>query len=225
MMLEDCNPLSTVSLHARGSDPSSFEERKIKKVPFVGVVMAASTGGPEALTKVFNMLAPTFRATFFVVQHGPAWMLAQRLKRKTTMRVSLAKDGVRAVPGEIYVAPGSRHLLIESGSLTLRLADNSPEGFIFPSANLLFRSAAKAFGRHCVAVVMTGMGYDGSRGAAIVATSGGVVIAQDPETAGARSMPQTVIEMGIPKSVVALEHIAETITRYVNRLFAEIDLL
>ncbi|MCH8289654.1 chemotaxis protein CheB [Candidatus Poribacteria bacterium] len=197
----------------------------MKSLPFVGVVMAASTGGPGALTKVFNMLAPTSRATFFVVQHGPAWMLAQRLKRKTTMKVNLAKDGVRAVPGEIYVAPGSRHLLIESGSLTLRLADNPPDGFIFPSANLLFRSAAKAFGRHCLAVVMTGMGYDGSRGAAIVAASGGVVIAQDPETAGARSMPQTVIKMGIPTSVVALEHIAETITRYVDRLFAEIDLL
>ena len=197
----------------------------MKCPPFVGVVMAASTGGPGALTKVFNRLPPpTSRATFFVVQHGPAWMLARRLNSETPMTVSLASDGVRAAPGKIYVAPGNRHLFIEPGSLSLRLTDNPSENFVYPSADLLFRSAAKAFGRRCLAVVMTGMGRDGSLGAAAVARAGGVVIAQAPETAGAPSMPRTVIKMGIPKRVVPLEHLAETITGYVNRLFVEAEL-
>ena len=164
----------------------------MKCLPFVGVVMAASTGGPGAFTQVFNKLPPTSRATFLVVQHGPAWMLAQRLRKKTTMKVNLAEDGVRSVPGEIYVAPGARHLFIEPGSLTLRLTDSMPDSFLYPSADLLFRSASKAFGRHCLAVVMTGMGRDGSLGAAAVAAAGGVVIAQKPETAVAPSMPKTV---------------------------------
>ena len=139
------------------------------------------------------------------------------------MEVRLAKDGVRAAPGLIYAAPGNRSLSIEPGSLRLRLTHTPPDNGVHPSADVLFRSAAKAFGQRCLAVVMTGMGSDGSLGAVAVASAGGVVIAQDPKTAGAPSMPRAVIDLGVAKRVVPLASIAATISRYVDALYTPIE--
>ena len=197
----------------------------MKSPPFVGVVIAASTGGPGALMEVFNLLPRPSQATFFVAQHGPAWMVARRLKRKfSTMKVSLALDGVRATPGSIYMAPANRHLLIEPDSLNLRLADTPSEGLLYPSADILLRSAAEAFGRRCIAVVMTGMGRDGALGAAAVSAAGGLVIAQDPKTACAPSMPRTAIRLGVVNRVVPLAHLAATVSHYLNILCASIEI-
>lgn len=205
--------------------PAVAVHRSPTRPPFVGVCVVASTGGPPVLKEIFRSLDAS-RAAFFVVLHGPAWLLeafAQRLQHATAMKVRLAEDGARVAPGEIYVAPGDRHLCVEARSLRLRLIDEPPENYLRPAADPLFRSAAKAFGRHCVAVVMTGLGCDGTLGAAHVAVAGGVVLAQDPETAVAPSMPKSVIKFGLAKRVVPLAKMAATISRYVTTLSVEID--
>ena len=130
--------------------------------------------------------------------HGPAWALesfVKSLQHSTEMKVRLAEDGMYAAPGEIYVAPGDRHLIITPNRLKLRLVDDSPENYVRPSADPLLRSVSKAFGHYCIATVMTGLGRDGASGASHVAKAGGIVIAQEPATAVAPSMPRTVIEM------------------------------
>ncbi len=191
--------------------------------PFVAVVIAASTGGPRALSDLFHSLGVSERAAFFVVLHGPPWMLetfAHRLQRETAMKVLLAGEGVRAAPGTIYLAPGDRHLCLDPSPPTLRLRDDPPENFVRPAADPLFRSAATAFGRHCVALIMSGMGRDGATGSEHVAASGGLVMAQDPDTAVARSMPQTVIDLGLAREVAPVAGLASALGRHIESLSA-----
>ena len=182
------------------------------------MVLAASAGGTDALVGLFRGLAAPLPAAFLVVLHGPSWMLdafAQRLGRECPMKVALAAHGERPTPGEIQIAPGERHLVVEEGTLRLCLLDAPPENRVRPSADPLFRSAAKAFGRRCVAVVLTGMGRDGAAGAAEIAAAGGVVLVQDPATAQAPSMPQAVIDSKAATEVVALEQMPAALERHV----------
>lgn len=188
--------------------------------PCVGVVITASTGGPQALIEVLRGLPATDRAAFFLVLHGPAWMLetfAHRLQQETRMKVHLAADGQQAAPGAVYLAPGDRHLCVQA-DLRLRLIDEPPENFVRPSADPLFRSAARAFGRHCLAVVMTGLGRDGALGAEHIAAAGGVVLAQEPTTAVAASMPQSVIALGVARDVLPLQSLPAAISRHIDAL-------
>ena len=138
------------------------------------------------------------------------------------MKVSLVEDGMPAVPGEIYIAPGNRHLVIVVPPLKLCLLNDPPENYVRPTADPPFRSAARTFARYCIAAVMTGLGRDAASGASHVADAGGIVIAQDPATAAAPSMPRTVIDMGIIENVVPLADIAHTISRNICTLSNEI---
>lgn len=187
--------------------------------PFVGVVVATSTGGPDALLQVFRAVPDSCRAAFFVVQHAPAWMLESfvpRLQQETALKVHLAEAGMRVSEGQVYLAPGDRHLCIVPGKLVIELNQNDEENFVRPAADPLFRSAASAFGRHCVAVVLTGLGRDGTLGAARVAENGGTVLAQDPATTVISSMPQSVISAGLAREVLPLEAIGASIARHVG---------
>ncbi len=191
--------------------------------PFLAVCIATSTGGPETLSTLLRHLPATPMAAFLLVVHGPAWMLetlAERLRPLLAMPIKLAVHGEKLAPGTIYLAPGDRHLLVRPGSLTLDLSDAPQENYVRPAADPLFRSAAQVFGRHCIAVVLTGLGRDGTLGAAQVAGAGGVVIAQDPATAVASSMPQTVIDSGSVTTVAPLERMATTLSDHIRRLTA-----
>lgn len=193
----------------------------VVRPPYVGVALAASTGGPDAISRTLRALPEGTRAAFFAVLHGPVWMMetfVQRLRGRIPMKISLAEEGLRAAPGEILVAPGDRHLSVEPGTFAIRLTGDPLENYVRPSADPLFRSLARAFGRHSLAVVLTGMGRDGSAGADHVAAAGGVVIAQDPSTTVAPSMPQTVINMGIAADVLPLEGIPAAILRRIEAL-------
>jgi len=189
--------------------------------PYIGIAIAASTGGPEAVIDVISQLPPTEDAAIFIVLHGPAWMLESfsgRLQRETRMEVELARDGVAIESGTIYVAPGDHHLQIDPVGLTLELADTPPENFVRPSADPLFRSIAEVFGYFGLGIVMTGLGRDGSAGAASISESGGVVVVQEPSTCVATSMPETVINLGLAKEVVPLNDLANSIADKIQTL-------
>ncbi len=193
--------------------------RNFKLPPFAGVAVAASTGGPDALLQVFRTLPDSCRAAFFVVQHAPAWMLESfvpRLQRETDLKVHLAEEGMRVSEGQVYLAPGDRHLCIVPGKLVIELNQNEEENFVRPAADPLFRTAASAFGRHCIAVILTGLGRDGTLGAARVAEHGGTVLAQDPATTVVSSMPQSVISAGLARQVLPLEAIGASIVGHVG---------
>ncbi len=184
-----------------------------RTAPFRCVCLTASTGGPVTMRNLLQEMAPTERATFVVVVHGPAWMLrsyAGQLARLCKMPVVLAEDGTPLVAGSIFIAPGDRHTIVDEG-LVLRNVDTPPENWVRPAADPLFRTAAAVFGRDAIGVVMTGLGRDGTRGASAIVAAGGFVVVQDPDSCVAASMPESVITAGIPCRVVRTERLASTI--------------
>ncbi|HZE89682.1 MAG TPA: chemotaxis protein CheB [Verrucomicrobiae bacterium] len=197
--------------------------RPAGRPPYVGVVIAASTGGPPLLADLFAAIPSLPIAAFFVTLHGPAWMLgafAERLGRLSPMPVRLAASGMPTRGGEVYVAPGDRHLAVDPTTLGIRLLDDPPESFVRPAADPLFRSAARAFGAQCLAVVLSGMGRDGAAGAAEIREAGGVVLVQDPATALAPSMPRGVLELGLATSSLGPALLPGAIALHASRLAA-----
>lgn len=206
--------------------PAGIPARPISILPpFVGVVVAASTGGPPALTALFRSLPRQCAAAFFVVQHGPAWMLdmfALQLQRDTGFEFLLAREGMVPETSYAYLAPGDRHMCVQASPLALRLNAGAPENFVRPAADPLFRSASQAFGRFCVAAVLTGMGRDGAQGVIEIKSGNGVSLAQDPETAMAPSMPRTVIAARLADKILPLTELGAAIAGEVARLSAEL---
>lgn len=193
----------------------------VKVPPFTGVCIAASTGGPPALLTLFSQIKPTLNAAFFVVLHGPAWMLesfTERIQRETEMKVNLGAEGLIIKPGEIYLAPGDRHMVINPQKLCIHISDGPPENYVKPSADPLFRSVAFLFKSNSVSVILTGMGRDGAVGSGYIAAAGGITIAQDPKTATLSSMPQSIIDLRIAKAIIPLDDIGNTVNKNIERL-------
>lgn len=187
------------------------------------VVIGTSTGGPNALEVVLASVDPTIPVPILVVQHMPpvfTRILAERLDAKSPLRVVEAADGDEAEAGTVYIAPGDRHLLVQSATGArprLVLGDGPPENSCRPAADVLFRSAAETFGSSVLAVVMTGMGQDGLRGVEAIVERGGNAIAQDEETSVVWGMPGFVARAGLASQVLPLEQLAAGINRRVRR--------
>ncbi len=189
--------------------------------PFAGVLVAASTGGPDAIRTIVRSLDSELPAAFFLVQHGPPWMmetLARSLQNDTSLTVHLAEDGMQPAAGELYVAAGDAHMEIDAGSRQVRLTDDPPENYMRPAADPLLRSGARAFGDQTLAVVLTGMGRDGAQGAAAVIAAGGTVLVQDPATTVATGMPKTVIDLGLASRVAPLDEVGQQIIHRIKQM-------
>ena len=178
------------------------------------VVIGVSTGGPNALASLVPALPGDLAAPVLVVQHMPPMftrLLAERLDAGTSLAVREAEDGAPVRKGELLIAPGGRHLEVEAGGAgqaRSRLSDAPMENSCRPSADVLFRTAARAFGGGVLAVVLTGMGADGRLGAEHVREAGGAVLAQDRATSVVWGMPGAVVEAGLADDVLPLPDIA-----------------
>lgn len=169
-------------------------------VSFSAVGIAASTGGPATLVEFFKNIIFDNNISFFVVQHGPAWMIetfAKSLAILSQKEIILPNNFEPVLPGKIYLAPGDSHMTVDSANLHIRLTDTPPENFVKPSADPLFSSLATAFGLKAIGIIMTGMGSDGVAGAVKIKSAGGLVIAQDPDEAVVPSMPLSVLDIHI----------------------------
>lgn len=187
------------------------------ELPAPLVLMTAGTGGPMALQKVFRALKAGHLASFVIVQQGPTWMLeafAQRLQSRTSMPVALIRDGAPIEPGQVGIAPGDLHCVVDENKLCYRLTDTAPTNFLKPSADILFRSASR-FGSQVVAVILSGMGCDGAMGAELIRATGGRVLVQEPRLAEVASMPQTAVDHGRPDAVIPVEHMASTLDSWI----------
>jgi two-component system chemotaxis response regulator CheB len=190
-------------------------------VPFIGVGIAANTGGPYALAKFFEAFPKTDCAAAFIVLQAPAWALeifVLRLQKQTPLKVRFAEDGVIAAPGTVYIARKDRHLTIEPDTFKIRLLDSPPENFCRPSADILFRGLSQAFGHFAIALAMTGIGKDGLLGAAHVKANSGLVLVQDPATADAPYLPQTLIELGTAQQNIPLPNLGEAVYEQIEKL-------
>jgi two-component system chemotaxis response regulator CheB len=186
--------------------------------PYGVVAVAASAGGITALGRLLGGLAKDFPIPVLIVQHldpRHQTIIAEVLGRRTALPVRLAAEGDLPEPGNIYIAPPNRHLLV-SAERTLTLSSSELVHFVRPSADLLFESVAASYGPEAIACVLTGTGSDGAMGASAVRQRGGTVIAQDPELAEFKGMPGAVVAAGVVDFVLPLDEIAPVIRQLVE---------
>ena len=183
------------------------------------LLVGASTGGPQALIKLIAHLdAVTDSAPVLIAQHMPATfttILAEHLSRASAKPVREAVDGEPVLAGAIYIAPGGKHMRVarRNGTAPIALDDGPPINFCKPSLDPLFSSAAGVWGAWNLALILTGMGTDGTDGAVDIVAGGGSVIAQDEETSVVWGMPGSAAEAGLCSAVLPLEQIAPTVVR------------
>ena len=189
-------------------------------------VIGASTGGPSALARLLALLPPDLPLAMAVAQHMPEKFtkaFAERLHRATPFDVREAGVGDALLPGRVLLAPGGRHLrLARTGPLrtgTLRAAVAEPrsgDGRYRPSVDLLFESAAEAWGADVCGVVLTGMGSDGRAGVVAVKKAGGTTLAESERTAVVFGMPKEAVESGCVDEVLPLDEIVERLVEFAS---------
>ena len=182
------------------------------------VAIAASTGGPAALRKVFSSLPGDFGAPIVFVQHiaiGFAEGFARWLDEGSALRVKVAVAGEPLRPGTAYLAPDDHHLGV-SERCTVTLSSLPPVGGFRPSGTALFESVARCYGSAALAVVLTGMGRDGVDGLKAIKASGGSVIAQDEASSDIFGMPAAAIAAGLADLVLPLDFIGARLRSVVS---------
>jgi two-component system chemotaxis response regulator CheB len=181
------------------------------------IVIGCSLGGMNALQVILSNLTRDFCVPIAVAQHRHKKSnesLPAYFRRQTDLRVVDAEDKQWIQAGHVYLAPADYHLLIERNGPRGELSLSVDEAVRYsrPSIDVLFESAADAYKDRVVAVVLTGANDDGSRGAARIKARGGIVIAQEPETAEAPAMPRATIEAVQVDRILRLEDIAPFLT-------------
>jgi two-component system chemotaxis response regulator CheB len=173
------------------------------------VALGASAGGLNALSQILSALPTNFPSSIVVVQHlapGHKSWIATLLGRSTQLKVKQAEHGEILLPGVVYTAPPDEHLLVGPGKI--QLAHSQLVHFSRPSIDLLFESVAGTYGSRSIGVVLSGSGRDGAAGARTIKEAGGITIAQLPETAEFRHMPEAAIETGCIDFILPLGEIA-----------------
>jgi two-component system chemotaxis response regulator CheB len=172
------------------------------------VTIGCSMGGMQALQTIFQTLPADFPLPITVVQHRYRTSnegLPQFLRRHSKLNVVDTTDKEWLKPGTVYLAPANYHLLVERGELSLSV-DEKVE-YSRPSIDVMFESAADAYGSGVVGVVLTGANSDGARGAVRIKKRGGFVIAQDPKTAESPAMPQAAVDATRVDRILPLDRI------------------
>jgi two-component system chemotaxis response regulator CheB len=173
------------------------------------IVVGCSLGGMQAMQVILSGLPDDFCIPIAVVQHRHKQSnegLPAFLRRASKMPVVDVEDKQWIKPGTVYLAPANYHLLVEHGEFNLSVDEAVRHSR--PSVDVLFESAADAYGSRVIGVVLTGSNVDGTRGAERIKRRGGVVIAQDPATADAPEMPEGVIAAGVVDQILPLQDIA-----------------
>jgi two-component system chemotaxis response regulator CheB len=161
------------------------------------LVIGGSAGSIEALNHILPALPARFPLPVLIVVHLPPerdCALASIFSDKCFLRVKEAEDKERFEPGVIYLAPPDYHLLVENSG-TLALSSDEPELFCRPSINVLFESAADAFGSDVVALILSGANSDGANGLKAICEAGGKALIQAPGTANSTAMPEAAAKM------------------------------
>ncbi len=182
------------------------------------VVIGVSTGGPSALGAILPELPPGFPLPVLVVQHMPPLftrLLAERLHATCRLPVAEASQADPVEPGKILIAPGDFHLKVASCGSGVRVClDQSPPlNSCRPAVDALFASIGEVYGGAVIAVILTGMGQDGLRGAEILKAQGASVVAQDEASSVVWGMPGAVVNAGLADRVLPLDQVVPEILR------------
>ena len=183
--------------------------QKNSGIQFRAVVIGASTGGVSALKILLGELPVDFPVPVLVATHISPDSddgLAVLLDTLCAIRVKEADEQEPLVPGTVYLAPANYHLLVERGG-NLALSIDPPVNFARPSVDVLFESAAEAYGAELIGIILTGAGSDGSKGLLKIKNRGGMAIVQAPADAEMDSMPRSALQLLKADHVVPLKGI------------------
>ncbi|MEW6982823.1 chemotaxis response regulator protein-glutamate methylesterase [Colwelliaceae bacterium 6471] len=210
---------ANVRKHHHTSAPT---ERLMFKTTEKIIAIGASTGGTEAIREVLVNL-PVDSPGIVITQHMPPGFtrsFANRLNDLCRIQVSEAQGGERIMPGQAYLAPGDKHLVVVKSGADYRLAlDDGPRFSNHkPSVDIMLRSIADQVGQNAIAVILTGMGKDGAMGIAEIAERGGYTIAQDEETSLIFGMPAAAIRTGKIRQILPLNKISEQLIKVLNAM-------
>jgi two-component system, chemotaxis family, protein-glutamate methylesterase/glutaminase len=186
------------------------------------LAIGSSTGGPQALFKVFEGLRDWLEVPIVVTQHMPKMftrILAEHISKVAGRLAVEGEEGMAVEAGRVYVAPGERHMLFrKDGARTvIHLTEDAPENFCRPAVDPMLRSLAAVCGGHVLATILTGMGQDGMTGCQAVVEAGGTVIAQDEATSVVWGMPGAAAAAGVCTAVLPIDGIASQIRTLFGR--------
>ena len=182
--------------------------QKATRPKFDLVVIGCSLGGMKALQEIFKHLPADFPVPIAAVQHRhrtSAEGLPAFLRKSTPLPVVDVEDKQWIRPGAIYLAPADYHLLVEKGEFSLSV--DAAVSYSRPSIDVLFETAADAYQKRLIGVLLTGSNSDGKRGVERIKHRGGFVIVQDPSTAEAPEMPSAAIGTGLVDRILPLDRI------------------
>lgn len=182
------------------------------------VVVGASTGGPSALREMLGQMTAPFPAAVVVVQHVPAafcGVLASDLARLSALPVTEYRRGDRLANGEVRIAPGGLHFILEANGQARLDPDDGAEHC--PSIDLAMESAASVYGEQATGVLLTGMGADGARGLAAIRRRGGYAMVQDPATCVVPAMPEAALREGPVDAQAAPGEIGRLLTERLTK--------
>ena len=220
------------SLAAAGVRPNGEVDPEPAHAPVTGepaavvVAIGSSTGGPPAIQQLLANLPADLPAAVIIAQHMPARFtraFAARLDRVVDLRVVEAAEGQPLVRGVVYIVPGSSNIEVEARGEggVVHIVDPQPTRVgvvpLTPSADHMLRSLTSAYGRRLIAVILTGMGSDGTNGAIAARRQGAAVLVEDPRTAVMPGMPHSVLEAGAADKALPLEHLHEAIIEAVDQ--------
>jgi two-component system, chemotaxis family, protein-glutamate methylesterase/glutaminase len=182
------------------------------------IVLGTSTGGPQAITRLLMGLPATLPVPMAIALHIPPGYteaLAARLDGSSELNVREAEEGLELRPGLVVLARGGSHLQIKASGDPPRVTLDHRLGPAqhAPSVDLLFESAAARFGSRTLGVVLTGMGSDGTRGAAAIRRAGGTVLTESEPSCVVYGMPRSVKEAGFSSAEATLDAMAAEILR------------
>jgi two-component system, chemotaxis family, protein-glutamate methylesterase/glutaminase len=201
---------------------NTFKLRPFAMSPPRAILIGASTGGPQTLTTLIRQIGPAIEhVPMLITQHMPptfTTVLAEHLARVCGRRVREAEQDEPVIAGNIYIAPGGRHMRVATShnGAAVVLGDDPPINFCRPSVDPLLSSAAQVWGAGSLALILTGMGSDGTCGAADIAAAGGSIIAQDEATSVVWGMPRSVAQAGLCSAVLPLPEIAPELSRLLS---------
>jgi two-component system, chemotaxis family, protein-glutamate methylesterase/glutaminase len=206
-----------VTRHVQAPRPGR-ERPSEGEAPYPLVAIAASLGGPKALSVLLRSIPKHFPAPICICQHisdGFTEGLAQWLGSESALRVVEASDGEEMRPGTVYIARSGTHLKVRPRGV-LSLESSPPVRGFRPSCDVLLTSAGEAFGPRTLGVILTGMGRDGARGLKEIRERGGRTIAQDKASCVVYGMPKEAVRLGAAQEVLPLEEIGPTLIQWVE---------
>jgi two-component system chemotaxis response regulator CheB len=205
-----------------GEEPAPPPPQALRPMPTVAprvLLIGSSTGGPQALNGLIAEIGSVLqRVPILITQHMPPTftaVLAEHLARIGKCPVREASDGEEIKSGNVYLAPGGKHMKVarRDGTAVIAIEDGPLVNFCKPAVDPMFASAAEVWGNKTLALVLTGMGSDGLAGAKAIVAAGGHVFAQDEATSVVWGMPGQVTNAGLCSAVLPLPEIAGKLTR------------